>query len=102
VTWRCGQAPGEYGLAFRVLPETATTEVRFEAAGTDGRDATVQPGERLQLPLAGLSQRLELVQGTGAGNLRASVDVRFGRTPIVSHRFAYSPPRLTVEVEPRS
>jgi hypothetical protein len=99
VTWRCGQAPGEYGLAFRVLPETATTEVRFEAAGTG---VTRRCTERLQLPLAGLSQRLELVQGTGAGNLRASVDVRFGRTPIVSHRFAYSPPRLTVEVEPRS
>ena len=100
-TWRCGAEEDTYGLAFRVFPQGATTDLRLMEGKRLVRRATFQPGEVLQLPVLGLTQRLELTQGTGAGTLKASVSVRFDRAPVVSHCFAYSPPHMVVRVSPR-
>jgi hypothetical protein len=99
--WRCGAEEDTYGLAFRVFPGGATTELRLSEGRRVVRRVTVQPGELRPLPLLGLSQRLELMQSTGAGTVEASVSVRFDRDPVVSHCFVYSPPHLAVRVTPR-
>jgi hypothetical protein len=100
-TWRCGERDGTYGLGFRVFPAYATTELLLVAGGRPVERVGLDPGEAHRFRLLGRSQRLELVQGTGAGTLRATVVVRFEETPVVSQCFAYSPPRLTVRVSPR-
>jgi hypothetical protein len=100
-TWRCGRRDGTYGLAFRVFPAHATTNVRLAAANREVERVRLDPGEAHHFPVLGVSQRLELTQGTGAGTLRATVAVEFDTTPVVSQCFAYSPPRLTVRVTPR-
>jgi hypothetical protein len=100
-SWRCGEREGSYGLAFRVFEAHATTDLRLLSAGRVIRAVTVDPGESYRFPVLGRTQRLELAQGTGAGTLGATVIVRFDQTPVVSHCYAYSPPKLTVRVTPR-
>lgn len=101
VTWRCTAEAGRYQLAFRPFRNGATTDVGLVVAGRTVERARVQPGKSQRLPVAGLSQRLELDQFTGAGTLRATVDVTFLRRPVASHCYRYSPPRLRIEVAPR-
>ena len=100
-TWRCGPKDDTYGLAFRVFSSGATTSVRLLAARRVVRRVTVHPGETYRFPVLGLSQRLKITQGTGAGTLRATVGARFDKAPVVSHCFAYSPPHLIVRVSTR-
>jgi hypothetical protein len=84
-----------------VFAAHATTDLRLIAADRVVRAVTVDPGETHRFPVLGRSQRLELVQGTGAGTLRATVVVRFDDSPVVSHCYAYAPPKLTVRITPR-
>ena len=99
VAWRCGEREDTYGLSFR--GSGATVDVLFIVGRRLERKVTVHPGQTLRLPIRGLSQRLEVRQKTGAGTVRASVAVRFDRSPYVSHCFKYSPPRLSVRVTAR-
>lgn len=101
VSWRCTAGAGRYQLAFRPFRNGATTDVRHVVAGRTVARARVDPGESRWLPVAGLSQRLELDQFTGAGRLRATVTITFLRRPVASHCYRYSPPRLLIEVTPR-
>ncbi len=89
VSWRCTAEEDRYQLGFRVFRNSATTDVRLVVAGRTVRRARVNPGELPRLPVAGLSQRLVLSQFTGAGTLRATVDVRFFHRPVVSHCNSY-------------
>ena len=101
VSWRCTAVEDRYQLGFRVFKNGATTDVRLVVGGRPLASVRVDPGELPSLPMAGLSQRLVFTQFTGAGTLRATVDVRFSNRPVVSHCNSYSPPRLRIEVTPR-
>lgn len=101
VSWRCTGDDDRYQLGFRVFKRGATTDVALVVAGRTVARARVNPGEVPRLPVAGLVQRLVISQFTGAGTLRATVDVRFSHRPVVSHCNSYSPPRLRVDVAPR-
>lgn len=62
---------------------------------------TVDPGESVRFPLLQARiQRLELVQFTGAGTLRASVTVDLV-PPGTGWCYSYLPPKTTVRVQPR-
>ncbi len=100
-TWRCTASPGRYQFAFRVFGTGATTDIRLVLAGRTVARARIDPGKTLRLPVAGLSQTLELEQFTGAGTVRATVAVRFLRRPVASHCYRYSPPHIRVDVSPR-
>ena len=84
VTWRCTADEGRYRLGFRVFGNGATTDVRLVVGGRTVSHARVDPGEAPALIAAGLSQRLLLTQFTGAGTLRAVVEVEFLRHPVAS------------------
>ena len=101
VTWSCSGRQHRYSLAFRPFASSATADVRLILAKRVVRRATVHPGQSLRLPPAGLSQRLELRQATGAGTVKAWIGVRFDRRPVVSHCFAYSPPHTSVRITTR-
>jgi hypothetical protein len=100
-TWRCSDAPGRYALGFRVFARGASTDIRLVARGRTLRRGMVHPGSAIRLPVQGLEQVLLVEQLTGAGTLRAVVQVRFDREPVVSHCFPYAPPALSVRVTTR-
>ena len=100
-SWRCTGEEDRYQLGFRVFKNGATTDLRLVVGSQTVARARVDPGRSPRLPVAGLSQRLVLTQSTGAGTVRATVDVRFFHRPVVSHCNRYSPPALRVEVSPR-
>lgn len=101
VTWRCNAGHTRYALGFRAFPVSATDHIRF-SGGRTVRTATVQPGEGVRFPFAGRVHRLEFVQQTGAGTLRASVTVRFDTPKIAPYCYPYLPPGVSVTVSPRS
>ena len=101
VSWRCTAEEDRYQLGFRVFERDSTTDVTLVGSGRTVARARVDPGEMARLPVAGLAQRLVISQFTGAGTLRATVDVRFVHRPVVSHCYSYSPPHLRVDVTPR-
>ncbi len=106
VSWRCslttrpGVAPGQPAMAlgFRAFVRSATTVVRLRADGATVSRHVVQPGESVRLAFAPKRvQHLDIVQGTGAGTLRAFVKVDFARGGC----YSYQPPRVDVRVLPR-
>lgn len=110
VTWRCdpsvtpGVAPGLAGMAlgFRAFSNSATDHVRLRAAGRTIRNRVVQPGETVEFPyVQATRQRLDFVQQTGAGTLRASVRVDFVPRGATTYCHPYLPPRVDVGVGPR-
>lgn len=101
VTWRCEVGTGRYALGFRSFRISATDHLVLSASGRVVRRADVQPGDSLALPFLGRAQELALVQGTGAGTLRASVVVRFDEPKVTPYCYAYLPPRVRVSVGPR-
>ena len=110
VTWRCdpsvtpGVAPGLAGMAlkFHAFRNSATDQVRLRAGGRTIRSRVVQPGETVELPyVQATRQRLDVVQQTGAGTLRASVRVDFVPHGPTTYCYPYLPPRVEVSVGPR-
>ena len=101
VTWRCdNRRPDAFSLQFSAFAQSATDVVRLRAKGHTVVTKQIHPGQRLQLPfLRARAQRLEIVQATGAGTLRASVVAEF--LPGGAYCFDYLPPRLAVRVGPR-
>ena len=101
VTWRCdNRRPDAFALQFSAFTQSATDVVRLRAGGRTVVTRQIHPGQRLRLPfLTARVQRLDVVQATGAGTLRASVVAEF--LPGGAYCFDYLPPRLTVRVEPR-
>jgi len=110
VTWRCdpsvkpGVAPGLAGMAlgFHAFRNSATDQVRLRAAGQTIKNRVVQPGDTVRFPyVRSRRQRLEIVQRTGAGTLRASIDVDFAPHGSTTYCYGYLPPRVDVRVSPR-
>ncbi len=103
LTWRCdGHDPERYALGFRAF-RTATTSIRLIARGRTVRSTRVHPRGVVRFPFVrSRVQRLEFVQGTGAGTLRATVTVSFVRDVPVSYCVPYAPPRIEVVVTPRT
>ena len=110
VTWRCdpsvkpGVAPGLAGMAlgFHAFRNSATDQVRLRAAGQTIKNRVVQPGDTVRFPyVRSRRQRLEIVQRTGAGTLRASIDVDFAPHGPTTYCYPYLPPRVDVRVGPR-
>jgi hypothetical protein len=102
VNWRCSGANDRFALGYQASPRYATTDVVLWASGKIVLRRTVQPGDRIRLPLlVARKQGLSLIQGTGAGFLRASVRADFGRSGSAGPCIDYSPPRTLVEVSPR-
>jgi hypothetical protein len=109
VTWRSnpsvtpGVAPGLAGtaLGFHAFRDSATDHVRLRAAGTI-KNRVVEPGESVLFPYVHATrQRLDFVQQTGAGILRASVRVNFVPHGATTYCYSYLPPRVDVSVGPR-
>lgn len=102
VTWTC--EPRRYpsfALAYRASPRYATTYLVLRA-GTRRVTRRVHPGRVVTFPFSSTrTQLLSLVQGTGAGVLRASVRVDFVPNRPVVYCWSYAPPALTVRTFPR-
>jgi hypothetical protein len=110
VTWRCdperkpGLAPGLPGLAlgFRSFRASATDRLSLQIGRRTVLRRVVQPGEYIQLPyLRSQVQKLEIVQFSGAGTLRALVTVNFITPATATYCYPYLPPRIDVRVGPR-
>lgn len=109
VTWRCTadrppdmtHGPHALGLGFSAFRASATARIRLRVGGRVRMSKTVDPGESVRFPLLQARiQRLELVQFTGAGTLRASVTVDLV-PPGTGWCYSYLPPKTTVRVQPR-
>jgi hypothetical protein len=105
VTWRCSPAPTaaktRYGLGFRGLRASATTSVTLRRGTRRIRTVDAQPGDSVTFPTLGRVQRLEFIQGSGAGTLRATVTARFEAPAIATYCFGYFPPPTTVTISGR-
>jgi hypothetical protein len=110
VTWRCDPAgrprvrPGFPALAlgFRAFSSFADLRLQLRAASKVVRSLKVSPGESVTLPyLRAPTQRLDFVQMTEAGTLRASVRVEFAGPSTATYCYDYLPPRIDVHVSPR-
>ena len=104
VTWTC-DLPDRYpsfALGYRASPRHATTALELRSGGRVVARHTIQPGRRVRFRfLRTRRQTLALVQGTGAGTLRASVAVDFVPGTPVPYCEPYAPPALRVHVSPR-
>ena len=110
VTWRCDPTgrprvrPGlpALGLGFHAFSASANLKLQLRVAGKVIRSLRVSPGESVTLPyLAVPVQRIDLVQLTEAGTLRASVRVEFASPSVATYCYGYLPPRIDVHVSPR-
>lgn len=101
VDWRCDAArqPG-LALGFRAFSAGADLYLRLRAGGRTVLRRQILPGQMIRFPyLQARIQRLDFVQGTKAGTLRASVTVNF--LPGFGYCWPYFPPRMDVRVLPR-
>jgi hypothetical protein len=87
VDWRCGTR-GEQ-LRVHLTPPVATTTIVFR-----GRRVTSNGGSTVTPWLRGAA-RIELIQGTEARTLDATVDVSFGN---LGYCWSYLPPPFTLRV----
>jgi hypothetical protein len=100
VTWRC-TSDHALALGFSAFRASATTRVRLRVGGRVRTSKAIDPGESVRFPfLLARTQRLEFVQFTGAGTLRASVTVDLV-PPGTGWCYGYLPPKTTVRVGPR-
>ena len=110
VTWRCdprGQPRIRRGLpalalGFRAFSSSADVQLRLRVGTRLVRSLRVDPGESVALPFVrGPLQRLELVQFTEAGTLRAFVRVEFVFPSVATYCYSYLPPRIDIQITPR-
>jgi hypothetical protein len=110
VTWRCDpagrprlrQGLPALGLGFRAFSAAADLKLQLRTGGKVVRSLRISPGESVTLPyLRAPVQRIDLVQKTGAGTLRATVRVEFAVPSVATYCYAYLPPRIDVHVSPR-
>ena len=89
-------------LGFSAFRNSATDRVRLRAAGRTITARVVQPGDTVRFPyVRSRRQRLEIVQQTGAGTLKASINVDFAPRGPTTYCYPYLPPRVDVSVGPR-
>lgn len=103
VTWRCDRArrPG-LALGFDSFTASADLTASLRASGRTVTGRHVAPGEVVAFPfLRAPIQRLELIQGTGAGTLRATITVDFAARSTPSHCWPYAPPKTDVALSTR-
>lgn len=103
VTWRCEDSRrGDFALGFRAASASADVRVRLHVGRRTIRRRQVLPGRSAFFPfLRTRVQQLDLVQGTGAGTLRAFVRVDFVPNHPSTYCWSYLPPRIDVRVHPR-
>ena len=101
VTWRCDPArQSGLALGFRAFSAGADLYLRLRAGGRTVLRRQILLGQMIRFPyLQARIQRLDFVQGTKAGTLRASVTVNF--LPGFGYCWPYFPPRMDVRVLPR-
>jgi hypothetical protein len=67
------------------------------------RSAVIEPGQTITLPfLRAPVQRLEIWEGGEDGTLRATVIVSFVRPFVSGYCWPYMPPKVDVQLTPRS
>jgi hypothetical protein len=103
VTWRCEDSrQADFALGFRAFAASADVHVRLHVGRRTIRRRQVLPGRSVRLPfLRSRVQQLDIIQGTGAGTLRAFVRVHFVPNYPSTYCWSYMPPRIDVRVHPR-
>jgi hypothetical protein len=103
VTWRCDPArQPSLALGFRAFSSSADAYARLVVGSRTIKKAHVVPGAQVNFPYVRASvQKLNVVQGTEAGTLRAFVAVDFAAPSVPSHCWPYAPPRTHVTLTTR-
>jgi len=103
VTWRCDPArQASLALGFRAFSSSADVDTRLLISARTAKRSHLAPGAHVNYPYLSASvQKLEIIQGTGAGTLRAVVSVDFAAPSGPSHCWPYAPPRTAVTLSTR-
>jgi hypothetical protein len=98
LSWSCDGRGRAEVIRFRSEPASATETVSMRA-GSQRHVAILQPGDSTSERARGArTARIEIVQGTEARTLRASLALAFPGPGIRSYRYPYFPPTVAVSL----